>query len=111
AEVSAEIPLRVTKKPGGWIGLSWEDTATSGASANIYEGALGSWYSHTPVACHLAPPAVFCGSGRCAVDLVPGAGSRYFLITASGPDVEGPAGGPGWDGPDHTADPTFAVRA
>jgi hypothetical protein len=110
AEVSSEIPLRLAKKPAGWIALSWEDITATGASANIYEGALGSWYSHAPAACHLAPPAVLCGGGRCAVDLIPGSGNRYFLITASGPGAESPAGGTGWEGPDHVADPRFAVR-
>jgi photosystem II stability/assembly factor-like uncharacterized protein len=110
AEVSAEIPLRVTKKPGGWISLSWEETVAASEASNIYEGALGSWYSHAPVACHLAPPMALCAAGRCAVDIVPGAGNRYYLITASGPGVEGPAGDSGWDGPDHVAEPRFAVR-
>ena len=109
-EVSAQVPVRVVKKPGGWINLSWESIVATSATANIYEGTIGSWYNHAPVACHLAPPAVLCGSGRCSVDLVPSAGNRYFLITASGPGVEGPAGASGWDGPDHVTDPRFAVR-
>lgn len=107
---SAGLPLRVTKKPGGWINLSWEDTTASGASANIYEGALGAWYSHKPAACHLAPPSSLCGSGRCGADIAPNTGSRYYLVTASGPGVEGPAGDSGWDGPDHVTEPRYAVR-
>ena len=104
-------PLRVTKTPGEFVVLSWEATAQASVSANVYEGTLGAWYSHAPAACHLGPPSTLCASGRCSVQLPPGAGNRYWLITASAPGVEGPAGAPGWDGPDHVTDPRFAVRA
>jgi hypothetical protein len=97
-------------KSGGDVELSWQDMGLSPQSYNVYEGEIGAWYSHLAFACHLGPPDAVCGGGRCVKTITPGPLDQYYLITASGPGGEGPAGpGSSWSGPDHVTPPTYVV--
>jgi len=71
--------------PGG-LRIAWGMSASAGAEDyGIYEGTLGTWYSHTAIDCSDN------GSDR-VEEVVPGAGDRYFLVVASNPDLEGSYG-------------------
>ncbi len=66
--------LTLSKVGAGVVNLAW--TAACGATAadyGIYEGALGSWYSHALVDCT-------DDGGDLNEDVTPAAGSRYFLV-------------------------------
>jgi len=79
-EVSAPAapPLLMTKASGGDLMVSFQDQGGQVGGYNVYEGALGTWYSHTAKACQQTPPLV---TGRREVQLTPAAGSSYYLIT------------------------------
>lgn len=82
-------PLLVTKS-GGNLVLRYQDIAGAGGY-NIYEGAIGTWYSHA------AAPGDVCGAtaalitGRRQTTITPTAGNRYYLVTAY-TTAEGPSG-------------------
>lgn len=70
----------------GDLTIRWGAGSSAGAEDyGIYEGSLGSWYSHTAVDCSDA------GSDRIE-ELTPGTGNRYYLVVALSPDVEGTYG-------------------
>jgi hypothetical protein len=80
--------LRLAKDPAGQR-LSFEDLGFPVTGYNVYEGAIGSWYSHGSVACD-APVG---RTGTRLDQVVPDApGSRYYLVTASTSCEEGTAG-------------------
>ncbi len=112
AEVSGgATPLRVSKS-GANLGFSWQDQALAPQDYNLYQGILGAWYGHTLFNCHLTTPQISCATGVCTVGgLAPGAGSRYYLLTSSGPGGESNAGGAGWSGPNHITAPVYNVPA
>ena len=51
----------------------------------IYEGSLGSWYSHTRIDCADATP-------KLSEEVTPGAGNRYYLVVAHNGAEEGSYG-------------------
>jgi hypothetical protein len=61
------------------VTLSFQDLGGTVGGYNVYEGAIGSWYSHGAQACAQAGTA---GAGRRTVTITPSAGSRYFLVTS-----------------------------
>jgi hypothetical protein len=81
AEVSppASSPLGVDKTAGGDVNVSFQDLGGQVGGYNVYEGALGSWYSHAPKACQQTPPLA---AGRRQVQLTPAPGSTYYLVTS-----------------------------
>jgi len=50
----------------------------------VYEGTLGTWYSHSPAEC-----TTF---GAATIDILPGAGNRYFLVVPLSLSEEGSYG-------------------
>jgi hypothetical protein len=78
-------PLTVTTGPGGTIALTWSASCASGdTDYAIYEGALGSYYSHASLMCTT--------SGSTGAAFVPGAGSTYYLVVPTNGGVEGSYG-------------------
>src|SRR5262249_1517853 len=80
------VRLTVAKSAtAGSLDLAWG--ASCGPSATdyaVYEGALGSWYSHTGILC--SP------NGARAATIAPVSGSRYFLVVAMDDQSEGSYG-------------------
>lgn len=77
------VGLRLDKS-GSNIVVEWEsDCATSQFA--LYEGVLGQWNSHLPVACSDA-------GGDGVESVTPGAGNRYYLVVPWAPGVEGSYG-------------------
>src|SRR5262249_14800149 len=75
---SSGVPLLLSKS-GTDLTLSFQDFAGAVGGYNVYEGAIGSWYSHTGKACaQTGAPA----GGRRSITLTPSAGSRYFVVTS-----------------------------
>lgn len=70
----------------GDLTIRWAASSSVGAEDyGIYEGALGSWYSHTAIDCSDA------GADRIE-EVTPAAGNRYYLVVAMNPEVEGSYG-------------------
>ena len=80
----------MSRAPGADLLLSFQDLAGTVGGYNVYEGALGAWYSHSGTVCQ-APTAAAPG-GRRQVPLTPAAGSRYYLVTSYDLCAEGSAG-------------------
>lgn len=71
----------------GKLELSWSASCSEGATDyGIYEGAIGSWYSHVAIAC-TDPGADLTES------ITPAAGNRYYLVVARNDGAEGSYGG------------------
>jgi hypothetical protein len=81
AEVSspASPPLAVDKAAGGDLKVSFQDLGGQVGGYNVYEGSLGSWYSHAGKSCQQAASLV---AGRREIQLTPAAGSTYYLVTS-----------------------------
>ena len=81
AEVSppSSAPLVVDKAGGGALKISFQDLGGQVGGYNVYEGALGSWYSHASKACQQTPQLV---AGRREVQLTAAPGSTYYLVTS-----------------------------
>ena len=45
-------PLRVRKQPNGSLDLIFEDLGSAATSYNVYQGTIGTWYSHIGARCH-----------------------------------------------------------
>ena len=76
---------------GPGVRLTWEDQGATVPAYNIYEGMLGSWYSHAPLLCRVTGTAD--GAGNRFLDIAPsGTASHYYLVTASDACGEGSAG-------------------
>jgi len=67
--------LKVNKAPvAGMLRLVWDQSCSQGATDyGIYQGTIGSWYSHTLLDCSDA-------GNDLQEDITPGAGNRYFLV-------------------------------
>jgi hypothetical protein len=80
-EVSApsSVPLVVDKASGSDLKISFQDLGGQVGGYNVYEGTIGSWYSHAAKACQQTPPIA---AGRRQVQLTPAAGSTYYLVTS-----------------------------
>ena len=80
--------LLVTKStitPGD-LTLSWLTSCSQGASDyGIYEGTIGSWYSHTLKDCDDGAPAL-------TEEVTPAAGSSYYLVVPQNDSEEGSYG-------------------
>ncbi len=83
-----EVPssLAVARAAGGDVTLTWGASCGPGAvDYAIYEGTLGSWYTHAPVACHDV-------AGDLTETITPSAGDRYFLLVPLAISDEGSYG-------------------
>jgi hypothetical protein len=78
SSAASGVPL-VLSKAGGDVMLSFQDLAGTVGGYNVYEGAIGSWYSHAGKACAQSGAAA---AGRRSITITPSAGSRYFLVTS-----------------------------
>ena len=80
----AGVPLAVTKD-GGAVTLSWgASCSASGLDYAVYEGSVGSWYSHA---------SRFCTTqGQRTKSFTAGAGNRYFLVVPLTAEREGSYG-------------------
>jgi len=67
--------------------------AGDAAGYNIYEGTLGSWYSHRNAPGNLCHAAVTdLGTGEMRAAITPSAGNHYYLVSAYEGKFEGPTG-------------------
>jgi hypothetical protein len=81
----------VLEPAGSMLRISWEDLGPTVAAYNVYEGTLGSFASHAPLACHASGTPD--GTGRRYLEVIPGAaGDAYYLVTASDACGEGSSG-------------------
>jgi hypothetical protein len=70
----------------GDLTLVWSGSCSEGASDyGIYEGTIGSWFSHTTKDCHDNPPAL-------TEEVTPAAGSDYYLVVPLNDAEEGSYG-------------------
>ena len=81
---STGAPLLLNKTGGGKVTLSWGDSCLTDVDYGVYEGALGSYSSHTPVTCTT--------SGATNSELTPAPGNRYYLVVPQSPNREGSYG-------------------
>ena len=79
-------PLTANRVTATTIQLTWGPSCSVGAeNYGIYEGVIGSWYSHTQIDCD--------DGGSNLTELVTtGAGNRYYLVVPFNPNDEGSYG-------------------
>ena len=68
--------------------ISFEDRGST-STYSVYQGTIGSWYSHTGLVCSQSPPPA---GGSRRIDVTPESGDRYFLVTAATLCGEGTSG-------------------
>ncbi len=67
----------------GDLSISWAPSTSAGVEDyGIYEGTIGSWYSHTAIDCSDA-------LGDRQEDVTPGTGNRYYLVVPLNANDEG----------------------
>ncbi len=77
--------LLANKNPNGVdLDLLWGPSCLAGADYGIYEGTLGTWYSHEAVQCSTG--------GTTSATIRPAGGDRYFLVVPNDPTYEGSYG-------------------
>jgi len=81
-------PLWLTETSGPDLLFSFEDLGPVATGYNIYEGAIGSWYSHGGVDCGFSPTPT---AGRMETLHSPIVGNRYFVVTGANGYAEGPS--------------------
>jgi hypothetical protein len=82
------VPTTITlgKAPAGDIIVNWAASCADGATDyGIYEGTIGTWYSHTLKDCNDA-------GGDRTEQITPAAGNRYYLVVANNFQAEGSYG-------------------
>jgi Immune inhibitor A peptidase M6 len=90
SSIGSGLPLLVTNGAGGQLVLSYEDVSGVGGY-NVYEGSLGTWYSHAGSAENVCGAVSAPVAGRRETVVTPDSGSLYFLVTAY-TAAEGPSG-------------------
>jgi hypothetical protein len=76
--------LTVSKGAGGTLNLGWGPSCAAGdTDYGVYQGTIGSWYSHA---------ALTCSTGGTTANFLPGAGNRYYLVVPHDASVEGSYG-------------------
>jgi len=77
--------LTLGKGTGSVITLDWfPSCSTADSNYGVYEGTIGTWYSHVPVVCDTG--------GATDAAFVPGTGNHYYLIVPNNGAVEGSYG-------------------
>ena len=84
------VPVTITVDKSaltpGDLTISWAPSCSSGAEDyGIYEGQVGSWYSHTQIDCS-------DDGGDFTEEITPSAGNRYYLVVPRNPNDEGSYG-------------------
>jgi hypothetical protein len=75
-------------KIGPSIELDWGTSCSAGDTAYaVYQGLVGTWYSHLPVAPGLCP-----NGGATSTTFVPGADNYYYLVVPTAGSSEGSYG-------------------
>lgn len=75
---SVGADLRIGKTGTAAVRLTWGPSCSSGAANYaIYEGVVGTWYSHTSIDCS-------DDGANLTEDVVPGDGGRYYLVVPEG---------------------------
>jgi hypothetical protein len=70
----------------GDLTLIWSGSCSEGASDyGIYEGTIGSWFSHAAKDCHDNPPVL-------TEEVTPAAGNKYYLVVPANDAGEGSYG-------------------
>jgi hypothetical protein len=70
----------------GDLTITWSPSCSVGAEDyGIFEGTIGTWYSHTAVTCTDA-------LGDFTEEVTPGSGDRYYLVVPHNPNDEGSYG-------------------
>jgi hypothetical protein len=76
--------LTVAKGAGTSITLNWLPSCSTGdTNYEVYEGSVGSWYSHVPVT---------CATGGTSSTFPAAAGNRYYLVVPTNGAREGSYG-------------------
>lgn len=86
------IDLLMAKVPGGRLNFTWENLRSCATAYNIYEGEIGSFYSHSPLLCHITSAVPTPDGKRLRYVAAPNTGSRYYLVNASNLSGEGITG-------------------
>jgi hypothetical protein len=77
--------LMLQPGPGGTLRLDWSPSClASDVDYAVYEGTIGNFTSHLPVACST--------SGATSLTIVPGAGDTYYLVVPHSASAEGSYG-------------------
>ena len=80
-------PLMVQRAPGGEINLTWSKSCLSTDNDfEIYEGALGVFYSHTMKFCTTG------GASMLTLTFLPAPGSTYYIVVPRNGPREGSYG-------------------
>lgn len=90
SSVASGVPLLVRNIGGNELVLSYQDIPGAGGY-NLYEGAIGTWYSHAGFSGNVCGAASTLSAGRRESTVAPIDGNRYFLVTAY-TTAEGPSG-------------------
>lgn len=70
----------------GDLTIRWSPSSSAGAEDyGIYEGSIGTWYSHYSIDCH-------DDSSDLTEEITPASGDRYYLVVALNPNDEGSYG-------------------
>jgi hypothetical protein len=79
-------PLRITRNPGtGMLNLTWSASCSAtDTDYAVYEGQIGTWYSHTSIACTTG--------GATSKTIAPAPGNRYYLVVPEDAAHEGSYG-------------------
>ena len=90
SSIGSGLPLLVSRTGGGQLVISYEDVPGVGGY-NVYEGLLGSWYSHAGFAGNVCGAVSASAAGRRQTVVTEGVGDLYYLVTAY-TSAEGPSG-------------------
>lgn len=89
SSLASGLPLLVSLT-GADLTLSYQEIAGAGGY-NVYEGAIGTWYSHAVSTTNRCGAAAAPAAARRQTVLTPDTGNRYYLVTAYTAG-EGPSG-------------------
>jgi hypothetical protein len=73
------------ERSGADLTLSWSSSCAQGdTDYEVYEGSIGTWYSHAPLSCSTG--------GAISTTVAPGVGNHYYLVVPTDTTVEGSYG-------------------
>jgi len=77
--------LHLRRSPdGSSLDVNWGPACGTASDFGVYEGVLGSWYSHQAIACTTG--------GVLSATIAPSPGSRYYLVAPMHESLEGSCG-------------------
>jgi hypothetical protein len=84
--VPPTITLAKAVAPPGDIVVNWSSSCSEGGEDyGIYQGTIGSWYSHAAIVCSDTAPFL-------TQQITPAAGSSYYLVVPHNASAEGSYG-------------------